>query len=321
MGKVPRSLVPQTYAHVPVTVAGEAVRADWRQQAACRGLAEPDFFPSRGESPKPALAVCADCPVQAPCLVAGLWDHFGVRGGTTERTRRRLRKLLDPGRKYAPPPADDWVAGLLTTRTNERRWEATRANGNGRQATTVSTNGHGPISWNAAIAEAKGLAIGLDSSRWRIGDLLLVVAPPSRTGHKRGQLGTLRCFAEETRLEVRSCRDYRQTAANWPAEARVEGASYGAHRALLGRGLEPERRREILAQIVMMKGSARMMDVASVIGPRRVSRPAGEKALAKVVSDLLRETDPRTVASILRAQLDRVEAMAQGERTLEPMAS
>lgn len=68
----------------------------WQEQAACLGRTDVNFFPKAGESPKEALAVCAECPVQRPCLDEALklayHDDHGVRAGTTAKERDRMRK-------------------------------------------------------------------------------------------------------------------------------------------------------------------------------------------------------------------------------------
>lgn len=50
----------------------------WRERAACRNKGALDlFFPKRGETQKPAKALCARCPVQVEC------DEYAVRSKTT----------------------------------------------------------------------------------------------------------------------------------------------------------------------------------------------------------------------------------------------
>lgn len=69
----------------PVLTA-EAIRrfllADepWRERAKCRGMGAEGikiFFPYRGESKKPAKALCARCPVQKQC------DEYAERTNST----------------------------------------------------------------------------------------------------------------------------------------------------------------------------------------------------------------------------------------------
>ena len=73
---------------------------DWRQHAACRGMATDLFMPEahRGRAGHPALKVCATCPVVHQCLqYALMMDDIvptGVWGGTTDKHRRRIRRHL-----------------------------------------------------------------------------------------------------------------------------------------------------------------------------------------------------------------------------------
>lgn len=66
--------------------------ADWREQAACRGMETAIFFPTRGDNAGVAQArsICAGCPVRRQCLdnaLADTGDRYGIRGGLTARER------------------------------------------------------------------------------------------------------------------------------------------------------------------------------------------------------------------------------------------
>jgi WhiB family transcriptional regulator, redox-sensing transcriptional regulator len=76
------------------------VRANWRDDAACRD-ADPDLFFPVGTTGlrlgqiNVAKRMCQACPVQTQCLAWAL-DHGitdGVWGGTTEDERRAIRNL------------------------------------------------------------------------------------------------------------------------------------------------------------------------------------------------------------------------------------
>ena len=69
---------------------------DWRDAAACRGMAAKLFYPGQGESSREAKATCAICPVAQPCLDAALAEPetFGVWGGLSEKQRRRMRREI-----------------------------------------------------------------------------------------------------------------------------------------------------------------------------------------------------------------------------------
>lgn len=80
----------------------------WRDQAACRGRDPEMFFPIGETGPAleqvaAAKAICAECPVRTPCLLAALAsgsDH-GVWGGWSEDERRMNRRSL----RREPAPA------------------------------------------------------------------------------------------------------------------------------------------------------------------------------------------------------------------------
>ncbi len=65
---------------------------EWMSQGTCRTTPPETFFPSDGLGVIRAQRICADCPVQEPCLeyaLANRIDH-GVWGGRSERERRRI---------------------------------------------------------------------------------------------------------------------------------------------------------------------------------------------------------------------------------------
>lgn len=74
--------------------------SSWREQAACRGVAQQQFFPRKTGTAiveiDKAKRLCATCPVQPQCLEFALLtrQEFGVWGGTTEHERRLLLKVL-----------------------------------------------------------------------------------------------------------------------------------------------------------------------------------------------------------------------------------
>jgi WhiB family transcriptional regulator, redox-sensing transcriptional regulator len=69
--------------------------AEWRSEAACRGLNPDLFFSARGDTSdvRKAKAVCAECPVREPCLEYALdaSESVGTWAGTTPRERQRMR--------------------------------------------------------------------------------------------------------------------------------------------------------------------------------------------------------------------------------------
>lgn len=67
---------------------------DWRDLAECFGQDTSLFFPDSEADAKPALAICAECPVRAECLEWALASRQddGVWGGMVGRDRIRLRR-------------------------------------------------------------------------------------------------------------------------------------------------------------------------------------------------------------------------------------
>ncbi len=72
----------------------------WRDIALCREVDPEIFFPPRGSSARPAKQVCGACSVRAECLEEALsyfaQDDYGIRGGLSERERKRLRQAQRP---------------------------------------------------------------------------------------------------------------------------------------------------------------------------------------------------------------------------------
>ncbi len=68
------------------------VNKSWHGSAACQGLAADIFYPISDEEAQAAKAICAACPVQAPCLEHALAvrEKDGVWGGANEKERRRI---------------------------------------------------------------------------------------------------------------------------------------------------------------------------------------------------------------------------------------
>jgi hypothetical protein len=66
----------------------------WRREALCRSQPLAIFFPIRGQSDKPGLAVCGPCPVRPECLAEAIAESLehGIRGGLTGQARVAARK-------------------------------------------------------------------------------------------------------------------------------------------------------------------------------------------------------------------------------------
>jgi WhiB family redox-sensing transcriptional regulator len=67
----------------------------WQTLARCHEVDPEIFFPERGGSCKVDRAICNTCPVRTLCLRYALTnrEQFGIWGGTSERERRKLKKL------------------------------------------------------------------------------------------------------------------------------------------------------------------------------------------------------------------------------------
>lgn len=80
-------------------------KIDW-DRAACKET-EGDlfthserFFPKRRQSPDPAIAYCADCPIIRDCLLYAIeHESWGVWGGTSDAERKKLRSAIRKARK------------------------------------------------------------------------------------------------------------------------------------------------------------------------------------------------------------------------------
>jgi WhiB family redox-sensing transcriptional regulator len=70
----------------------------WADSALCAQTDPELFFPGKGGTSAPAKRICAACPVRAECLQDALdrGERFGIRGGLSERQRRKLAKRPVP---------------------------------------------------------------------------------------------------------------------------------------------------------------------------------------------------------------------------------
>lgn len=74
----------------------------WKDTASCRSHTDPELWFPEGEGAgftdriNRAQAICGRCPVRSTCLDASLeeGDRWGIRGGVTEKERKRLRRNL-----------------------------------------------------------------------------------------------------------------------------------------------------------------------------------------------------------------------------------
>lgn len=75
----------------------------WTEAALCAQVDPELWFPEKGGTTEPAKAVCARCDVKAECLDYALahGERFGIWGGVSERTRRRIFDAI-PDPEAAP---------------------------------------------------------------------------------------------------------------------------------------------------------------------------------------------------------------------------
>lgn len=69
---------------------------DWKQYAGCRGYPNPHIFYSEWSYEQElAKRICRGCSVKDECLQYALLHRevFGIWGGETERSRRRIIRL------------------------------------------------------------------------------------------------------------------------------------------------------------------------------------------------------------------------------------
>lgn len=73
---------------------GAAEHTAWMREGLCAQTDPEAFFPDKGESPRPARAVCASCPVLARCRDYAVehYERFGIWGGTSPREREDIRR-------------------------------------------------------------------------------------------------------------------------------------------------------------------------------------------------------------------------------------
>jgi hypothetical protein len=57
-----------------------------------RGRSKGKDFEMANMAERTAREICMRCPIIAKCLTAGLYEEFGIWGGTTPDQRKRLRR-------------------------------------------------------------------------------------------------------------------------------------------------------------------------------------------------------------------------------------
>lgn len=105
--------------------------ADWWASALCAQVDGDLFFPEKGnDTTRKAKAVCAQCPVITQCRQDSLANDPGpgIRGGLTERERRRLTGRVKRCQDCADPITGRHISAtrcLPCQRVRDRRNDAT----------------------------------------------------------------------------------------------------------------------------------------------------------------------------------------------------
>jgi WhiB family redox-sensing transcriptional regulator len=80
----------------PALVADTSLEeTSWQALARCAEVDPDAFYPDKGGSTRQAKKICGSCEVRQTCLEYALKhdERFGIWGGTSERERRKLRKV------------------------------------------------------------------------------------------------------------------------------------------------------------------------------------------------------------------------------------
>ena len=91
---------PWPGGRTPVLVPDiDPAETTWQELARCAEVDPEIFFPEKGQPTAPAKKVCLSCEVRTECLEDAIAkdERFGVRGGMSERERRRLAASREAG--------------------------------------------------------------------------------------------------------------------------------------------------------------------------------------------------------------------------------
>lgn len=100
----------------------------WRKEALCIEQSPDIFFPESAQSNSPAKRICEMCAVRLDCLDYAITTNqqFGIWGGTVERERATMRKMMGT-RKWSLIDALHYVEArrkgrskLMPRQTSER---------------------------------------------------------------------------------------------------------------------------------------------------------------------------------------------------------
>jgi len=109
---------------------------EWMEDGNCLGLeyrikehTNPFFPVAQGSHKRVARSYCCGCPVVIDCLIAGLDDTEGFRGGLTEDERRRVRTRMRRGISFKSAVEATWSSNrkrgnLVPAKSVWEEWEA-----------------------------------------------------------------------------------------------------------------------------------------------------------------------------------------------------
>lgn len=103
----------------------------WMDYAACRGMGPGLFFPERGQSKRPGLAICAKCPVAADCgdYATRSESDYGIWGGVLRSRNQHVAPNLSvkpqPDKVRKPMiPKSLSATSIQAYEECPKRWEA-----------------------------------------------------------------------------------------------------------------------------------------------------------------------------------------------------
>ena len=106
----------------------------WRDQAACRGMNPNIWYPAPHDvaTHQHAIKICNTCPVKTECLAYGLtYEDHGIHGGTSERSKRKIRHQLHIKLRERPANTAPWLGPYrgggtgdsIAGRSAEQQWK------------------------------------------------------------------------------------------------------------------------------------------------------------------------------------------------------
>jgi hypothetical protein len=145
-------------------------------------------------------------------------------------------------------------------------------------------------------------------NEWDIADALLAEVTPSRVGISNQTMGTWEELAavlaeEGIEYSTSTLRQYRDTAAKWATDDRVEGVSFTAHRYAT-RANNP---RELILRLKESKGKATTEDVRSATQTGKKASVRSKITSARKLTEMLSEINKTWAREIASTPEGRAE--------------